>query len=440
MLPLALGLMVTACGGSAGTSPDSEPSARQQTSTGEVASTPETQPAPAADPQPASPAELQPAPPGEPRQPTAEPQPAPSSEPRQTSVEPSRPEELAAPEPPPGPPPVQPTEQVSAARERDEAVAILRGHRIHTEEWATDFTRHTVPLEEFFSGGPRRDQIPPLDRPRFETVEATGAILKPREPVVELVIGDDARAYPLRIMIWHEIVNDVVGGRPVSVTFCPLCNTALVFDRILNGRLLDFGTTGNLRNSDLVMWDRQTESWWQQFGGEAVVGELAGEKLTQVPARITSWDDFAARFPDGKVLSRDTGFSRDYGHNPYWGYDSIDSPPFFPTANRDDNRLSPKERVVFLDGERAVVIPFSALEAAGTIEFSADGEALVAEWVAGVRSAFRRGPTDEGKDLRAADGAGSARVTSAATGKLVSFDTPFWFAVAAFRTDAEIIR
>ncbi|MCY4087670.1 MAG: DUF3179 domain-containing protein [Actinomycetia bacterium] len=425
-LSFALGLMVTACGGSAGTSPDSEPSARQQTSSREAASAPEPQPAPSA----------------EPRHATEEPS---RAEEQASPSEHTAPEEQAAPESPPDPPPsdpppAEPTEQASAARERDEAVAILRGHRIHTEEWATDFTRHTVPLEEFFSGGPRRDQILPLDEPRFETVEAAAAILKPREPVVELVIGDDARAYPLRIMIWHEIVNDVVGDRPVSITFCPLCNTALVFDRILNGRLLDFGTTGNLRNSDLVMWDRQTESWWQQFGGEAVVGELAGEKLTQVPARITSWDDFAARFPDGKVLSQNTGFSRDYGYNPYWGYDSIDSPPFFPTENHDDNRLSPKERVVFLDGERAVVIPFSALETAGTIEFSADGEALVAEWVANVRSAFRREPIDESDDLRAADGAGSARITSAATGELVNFDTPFWFAVAAFRPDAEIIR
>ena len=222
-----------------------------------------------------------------------------------------------------------------------------------------------------------------------------GSILEPREPVVEVVIGDDARAYPLRIMIWHEIVNDVVGGLPVSVTFCPLCNTAIVFDRNLNGRVLDFGTSGNLRNSDLVMWDRQTETWWQQFGGEGVVGELAGERLAQVPARITAWEDFAARFPDGLVLSQDTGFSRQYGLNPYAGYDSVDTQPFFPTDNRDDDRLPPKERVVFVDGETAVVIAFSALEAAGTIEFSATARSSSQSgWRAcNPHSTARRSPT-----------------------------------------------
>ena len=198
--------------------------------------------------------------------------------------------------------------------------------------------------------------------------------------------------------------------------------------------MLDFGTSGNLRNSGLVMLDRQTETWWQQFGGEGVVGELAGERLAQVPARITAWEDFAARFPDGLVLSQDTGFSRQYGLNPYAGYDSVDTQPFFPTDNRDDDRLPPKERVVFVDGETAVVIAFSALEAAGTIEFSANGEELIAEWVEGVQSALDSPSIPDSAEV------GSARVISAATGELVTFDTPFWFAVAAFRPNAEIIQ
>ena len=157
--------------------------------------------------------------------------------------------------------------------------------RVSLGGWTTDFTRHTVPLEEFLGGGPPRDGIPPIDEPTFDTVEEAGGYLEAREPVVEVVIDGEARAYPLRILVWHEIVNDVIGDTPVSVTFCPLCYTAIAFDRRFDGEVLDFGTTGNLRNSDLVMWDRQSETWWQQFSGEGVVGEHAGELLTQVPAR-----------------------------------------------------------------------------------------------------------------------------------------------------------
>jgi hypothetical protein len=130
-----------------------------------------------------------------------------------------------------------------------------------TSGWHTDFSRHTVPLQEVDSGGPPRDGIPPIDHPKFETVTQGDGWLKPQEPVIALSLGGETRVYPLQILIWHEIVNDVVGGVPVLVSFCPLCNTAIAFDRRLDGRVLDFGTTGNLRRSDLAMWDRQTESW-----------------------------------------------------------------------------------------------------------------------------------------------------------------------------------
>ena len=299
--------------------------------------------------------------------------------------------------------------------------------------WESDFSRHTVPLSEFASGGPGKDGIPAIDEPRFVALEEAGDWLADREPVIELELDGVARAYPIQILVWHEIVNDEVAGTPVAVTFCPLCNTALVFDRRLEGRVLDFGTTGNLRNSDLVMYDRQTESWWQQFGGEAVVGELAGATLEQLPARIVAWEDFARRHPDGEVLSQDTGFEREYGRNPYAGYDDVDSSPIFPVG-REDDRLPPKERVVFLErGDEAVVVPFTVLAERKRVELDLGGESVVIEWVPGVDSPLDSPFVAGGREV------GSAAVTSAATGAPMPFDQPFWFAVAAFRPDARIV-
>jgi hypothetical protein len=305
---------------------------------------------------------------------------------------------------------------------------------VSTTGWDTDFSKHTVPLGEFLSGGPGKDGIPAIDVPRFISVEEAGEWLAEREPVIELELGDVARAYPLQILVWHEIVNDVVGGTPVAVTFCPLCNTAIVFDRRLDERVLDFGTTGNLRHSDLVMYDRQTESWWQQFGGEGVVGELAGEELEQLPARIVAWEDFATRHPDGEVLSRDTGFPRDYGRNPYAGYDDVDTGPFFPAGGADDKRLLPKERVVFIElGDDAVAVPFSVLEDEKTMEVEVAGERLELRWVPGVGSALDSSDVGGGREV------GSAEVRSLTSGEPVPFDQPFWFAVASFRPDIRVV-
>ncbi len=305
--------------------------------------------------------------------------------------------------------------------------------RVNTSGWETDFTRHTVPLDEFMGGGPPRDGIPPIDEPTFDTVAQAGEYLAPSEPVVEVVAGGEVRGYPLRVLIWHEIVNDTIGEVPVSVTFCPLCYTAIAFDRRFGDQVLDFGTTGNLRNSDLVMWDRQTETWWQQFSGEGVIGQHAGELLTHVPAAIAAFEDFAARNPDAMVLSQDTGVNRPYGENPYVGYDTIDQRPFFPVENLDDDRLPPKQRVVLIDrAGDTVAVPFDALESAGTIAVDVAGEALTVEFVAGVRSALNY------PNIKDSEKRGAARVTDV-TGELVPFDTPFWFAVAAFRPDARIV-
>jgi len=217
-----------------------------------------------------------------------------------------------------------------------------------------------VPYDEIFSGGPPRDGIPPIYSPKFESISQAGDGLKGVEPVVSFNLGGDARAYPLQILIWHEIVNDVVAGQPVMITFCPLCNTAIAFERTLEGKVYDFGTSGLLRFSDLVMRDHQTESLWQQATGEAIVGDLTGKRLTFIPATVVSWTDFKAAFPQGKVFSKDTGFSRSYGRNPYSGYDNSERPFLF--SGEVDERLGGLERVVPVTaGEADVAYPFSVI-------------------------------------------------------------------------------
>ncbi|MEE8465674.1 MAG: DUF3179 domain-containing protein, partial [Dehalococcoidia bacterium] len=222
-----------------------------------------------------------------------------------------------------------------APENREEIDAELRKAGINTSGWATDFQIRSAPYSEFFSGGPSKDGIPAVDNPKFVSVDEAEEWLDDREPVQVVDINGDVRAYPLQILIWHEIVNDQVGGIPVAITFCPLCNTALVFNAALpDGRVLDFGVSGMLRFSDLVMYDRQTESWWQQATGEAIVGDLTGTMLEFIPSPIVSWADFKQAHPGRQVLSRDTGISRPYGRNPYTGYDT--GRPFLFRGPEDD--------------------------------------------------------------------------------------------------------
>ena len=226
----------------------------------------------------------------------------------------------------------------------------------------TDFERRTVELGEILPGGPPKDGIPAIDRPRFVDPLAARAWLRDAEPVIVLRLGGEARAYPLQILMFHEIVNDQLAGRPVAVTFCPLCNASMVFDRRVDGLVLDFGTTGQLRHSDLVMYDRQTESWWQQFTGAGIVGHYAGTTLERLPAEIVAFADFRAAHPRGRVLSRDTAHSRPYGRNPYAGYDDAGQIPFL-LYDKPDPRLPPMERVLSVSaGDRHRLYPLSVLE------------------------------------------------------------------------------
>jgi hypothetical protein len=268
-------------------------------------------------------------------------------------------------------------------------------------DWRTDFSRHAVPLEEIVSGGPPKDGIPALDKPRFTSVAEADTWLSERDPVVLVEEGDEAKAYPLQILIWHEIVNDVVGGRPLAVTFCPLCNTALAFDRRFDGRTLDFGTTGRLRHSDLVMYDRQTESWWQQATGEGIVGVYAGRRLEFVSAPVVSWETFRSTHPEGYVLSRRTGYDRPYGENPYTRYDDADGSPiasFF--RGRRDDRLPAMARVVAVSlGGEDVAYPFTLLRERPAINDEVGEVPVAVFWKSGTASALDSRRISEGRDV-----------------------------------------
>jgi len=229
-------------------------------------------------------------------------------------------------------------------------------------EWPkTDFSKRNISFAEILSGGPPKDGIPAIDDPVFIKIDQAQHWLDDFEPVISVEINGNVRAYPLQILMFHEIVNDKIDEQAISITFCPLCNTSIVFSREVDGKRLDFGTTGRLRNSDLIMYDRQTESWWQQFTGEAMIGFYTGSKLTELDSQIISFENFRKHNPNGLVLSRNTGFDRQYGNNPYRGYDHIDNVPFLMQGSVDE-RLPPMERVlsVKLNNKRKLY-PFSAL-------------------------------------------------------------------------------
>jgi hypothetical protein len=275
----------------------------------------------------------------------------------------------------------------------------LDSARFGRGRWLTNFSLHTVPYDEFLSGGVPRDGIPPLDDPKFESIVDADGWLEDVQPVVALEINGAARAYPLAILTWHEIANDTLGGVPVSVTFCPLCNSAVAFDRRVGEATLDFGVSGNLRHSDLVMWDRQTESWWQQLTGEGIVGAYAGYQLDLLPAQLVSWRDFKAAFPDADVLSRDTGHNRDYGRNPYSSYDRADQSPFL-FKGRPDERLLPMERVaaLLLDGQ-PLAFPFLLLEEERAVNYPADGRDIVVLFQPGTASALGQSRIADSRDV-----------------------------------------
>ena len=298
------------------------------------------------------------------------------------------------------------------------ATSALANPNRWASEWPnTDFeTTSITNWSEIMSGGPPKDGIPALSDPSFIAV-ADEVRIEPRESVISVEIeGETPRAYPIRYLTWHEIVNDEVGGVPVAVTFCPLCNSGLVFDRRVNGQLRSFGVSGKLRNSDMVMFDRETESWWQQALGEGIVGVHTGDKLTQLPAWMESWEEFSARNPDALVMD-EPDWPRSYGRNPYISYDSS-ARPFLYNGENPPHDVPPLMRVVRI-GERAWTL--ERLLAEG--EVSEAG--VVISWASGQASALDAGTIGAGKDV------GTIRVRDSA-GKDVPHDVMFAFAFHAF--------
>lgn len=281
----------------------------------------------------------------------------------------------------------------------------------------TDFSQTSIASwVEVLDGGPGRDGIPALSDPQFHSA-GQDDLLEPREPVITLEIaGQTPRAYPIRYLIWHEIVNDQVGDLPVAVTFCPLCNSGITFDRRTPAGVLSFGVSGKLRNSDMIMFDRETESWWQQAIGEAVVGEMTGTTLQTLPSWMESWAEFAARNPDGLVMAQ-PGTARRYGTNPYVQYDSAHR-PFLFSGEMPPHDVPPLVRVVRV-GDRAW--PMTRLSAAGTLQEAG----VFLQWTAGQASALDTSQISAGKDV------GTVRVRDAA-GNDLAHDVMFAFAFHAF--------
>ena len=292
------------------------------------------------------------------------------------------------------------------------------------EGWKTDFSRKTIDYKEILSGGPPKDGIPSIDKPRFTEIAKVDDI-PGQEPVIGLEIAGDARAYPLRVLMWHEIVNDTVGGKPVTVTFCPLCNSAIVFAREIDGQLLDFGTTGKLRNSDLVMYDRQTESWWQQFTGEAIAGTLVGKSLTMLPARLESFAQFKERHPKGRVLIPNDPGVRPYGRNPYAGYDTAARPFLYSGAMPEG--INPMARVVAVRrGGKAIAVAMALLRDKKQLE------------IGGVRLTWRAGQASAVDTREIAKGRDVGTVAASVAGRDVPYDVTFAFVFHAFHPNEKI--
>ncbi len=225
------------------------------------------------------------------------------------------------------------------------------------QSWDTDTTRSDIPLSDLKTLL-KRNQIPPVENPEYVAVDELSHIYVMQEPVIAVLIGGEARAYPVNMLSYHEIVNDRIGVHSFAVTYCPLCNSAIVFNRLLtfNGEdyELTFGTSGMLRKSNLVMWDEETESWWQQFTGKAIVGDLTGAELDILPSQMISLSDFAGNYPEGKVLSHQTGkrsLMTKYDKNPYPHYDDLSNtnPRLF--EGPVDDRLPAMARVINLSHE-----------------------------------------------------------------------------------------
>ncbi len=276
-------------------------------------------------------------------------------------------------------------------------------------------TKYIVDPDKIVSGGPPKDGIPSIDNPKYVTVEEADEWIKDNELVLAIIYKGVKRVYPLQIMVWHEIVNDEIAEDPILITYCPLCGSGIAYERMINEEEVEFGTSGKLYNSNLVMYDRKTDSYWTQIDGLAIVGELTGTKLTPVSIDTVTWREWKIAHPDSEVLSQETGFSRPYGRDPYGNYYE-DSFLLFPVEGRDD-RIHPKT-VIFGIEVNGVYKAYREddLKELKTIE----------DTVNGVRIKIER------------DDAGIVKINNLDTGEEIVKERDFWFAWYAFHPDTEL--
>ena len=353
---------------------------------------------------------------------------------------------------------------------------LQRAREWRIQQWSTNFQIASVALTELQTNGLERYRAEPIDLPRFVDIQKADTLLDPRDPLIALAVGSDARAYPLRFLVWHEVVNDVVDGQPLLVTYDPRTNAAQVFERRLLGSAMRFRAVDGLHRGGRLLWDSLTQSWWRQFTGEAIVGDYTGLRLPPRPSLLVSYAEFRRTFPQGRILgpaSRpDRDAESDYGATNYAGYDrGSDRPPFF--AGVLDPRLPPTARVLALErNDEAVAFDFSHLADQRVVNDEVAGQPVVALWSPGALSVLDTPRIADARDVGAAtvhgrevngrlltfefaDGAFRDRETGsvwnlsgrAQSGSLAGAQlpllvhgSPFWFAWAAFHPQTRLVR
>ena len=296
----------------------------------------------------------------------------------------------------------------------DEAAEVTEPSGVNNPEirQLPDGTKYLIHPDKLLAGGPPKDGIPSIDDPRFISVGEADRWLDDDEFGAAVLHKGVERFYPFQILVWHEIVNEVVAGDPVLITYCPLCGSVIGYERTIKGETVEFGTSGKLYNSNLVMYDRLTDSYWTQIEGRAVIGDLTGTELKLFPVEVLMWGDWKATYPDSEVLSRETGHVRVYGHDPYGNYYSSRE-IIFPVEN-DDNRLHPKAVIFGIEiGGSAKAYPESALKAFPEVRDEINNVPL---------SIMR-------------DSTGIVTITRLDTNERVPHERDFWFAWAAFHPD-----
>ena len=289
---------------------------------------------------------------------------------------------------------------VGALGARTSGDGDCRPGNLRTSNWSTDFCQSMVDFEEILVGNPVKNGIPSVSNPALESIAEASGWLSGRSPVIAVELYGEARAYPLAILMWHEIANDVIADVPVAVTFCPLCNSSITFDRRLNDEVLEFGVSGLLRHSDLIMYDFETESWWQQLTGEGLVGNYAGALLDILPSQVVSFGSFAERHSTGLVMSRATGHNRNYGINPYTNYDQGWGWPFL-FLGEVDPRLSPPVAYVLAAtiDDVPVAYPFELLRDEAVVNDIVGETPVVVFFQGGVASALGDTVIDNARDI-----------------------------------------